>query len=297
MDKSVPIRSVSRSIAVLQAINRMKSLSLMEIARAVGLPYPTAFRIIQTLMHEGLIECEPTRKHYRATELVQSLSHGYSGGGNLLTAARGHMVEITRKLTWPVAVVTHCGQSMVVRDSTHTLTSLTFFNYSPGYTMPLLECASGHAYLAHVPDDERANILTGIETFERRTHMLEMFRGDKLVQSIRDNGYATCHRNPHTPSPGKTSSIAVPIFECGRVVGTLTFVFFASAMSLAQAVERYVGELKAAAAALSLELTQGGVEARQTVHDDAALRRVAALPAAVARPPSVAPAGAMAMKH
>ena len=46
MEKGVPIRSVSRSIAVLQTVNRMKSLSLMEIARAVDLPYPTAFRIV-----------------------------------------------------------------------------------------------------------------------------------------------------------------------------------------------------------------------------------------------------------
>jgi len=257
MERGVPIRSVSRSIAVLQAVNRMRSMSLMDIARAVDLPYPTAFRIIQTLMHEGLIECEPTRKHYRVTELVQSLSLGYQDGGKLVSAARPHIVELTRRLSWPVSVVTHVGQSMVVRDSTHTLTSLTFFNYSPGYMMPLLECASGHAYLAHVPDDERSNILTGIETFERRTPMLEMFKGDKLVTSIRQNGYATCHKNPHSACPGKTSSIGVPVFECGRVVGTLTLVFFSSAMPLADAVGRYVQELKSAAHALSEELTHG----------------------------------------
>jgi IclR family mhp operon transcriptional activator len=257
MEKGVPIRSVSRSIAVLQAVNRMKSLSLMDIARAVELPYPTAFRIVQTLMHEGLIECEPTRKHYRVTALVQSLSLGYRDGGKLLGAARPHIVELTRRLSWPVSVVTHVGQSMVVRDSTHTLTSLTFFNYSPGYTMPLLECASGHAYLAHVPDDERANILAGIEAFERRTQMLEMFKGSKLVQSIRDAGYATCHRNLHTPCPGKTSSIGVPVFECGRVVGTLTLVFFATAMTMADAVNRYASELKAVARTLSDQLTHG----------------------------------------
>ena len=55
-------------------------------------------------------------------------------------------------------------------------------------------------------------MLTGIETFERRTQMLEMFNGDQLVQSIRESGYATCHRNPHTACPGKTSSIGVPVF-------------------------------------------------------------------------------------
>lgn len=59
MEKSVPIRAISRGIVVLQLINRQGSATLMEIARGARLPYPTACRIVQTLVHEGLIECEP----------------------------------------------------------------------------------------------------------------------------------------------------------------------------------------------------------------------------------------------
>jgi IclR family transcriptional regulator, mhp operon transcriptional activator len=255
MERGVPIRAVSRSIAVLQCINRHGSLSLMEIARGVSLPYPTTFRIIQTLLHEGLIECEPTRKHYRATQLVQTLSVGYRENGNLLMRARPHMVALTRKVSWPVSLVTHVGQSMMVRDSTHSETSLSFCNYEPGYTLPLLECASGHAYLAHVPDADRLSMLAGLETLERRSHMLEMFKGDKLVNRIREDGYATCDRNPHSAVPRKTSSIGVPVFEGSRVVGALALVFFASAMPTAEAVRRYAEDLKATAGAISEELT------------------------------------------
>lgn len=254
MDRGVPIRSVSRSIAVLQCINRAGSLSLMEIARAVALPYPTAFRIIQTLMHEGLVECEPARKHYRATQLVQSLSSGYRDHGNLLLRARPHIVALTQRHGWPISVVTHVGRSMMVRDSTHQLTSLTFTNYAPGFTLPILECASGHAYLAHVPAEERAGILNGLEAVERRSHMLELFKNERLVQRIREDGYATFDRNPNTAVPGKTSSIGVPIFEGEHVAGAMTLVFFSSAMSMAEAVRRYVDDLKAVAAAVGAEL-------------------------------------------
>ena len=72
MEKGVPIRSISRSIAVLQCINGGGALSLTEIARVVKLPYPTTVRIIQTLMHEGLVACEPVDKKYRATCMVES---------------------------------------------------------------------------------------------------------------------------------------------------------------------------------------------------------------------------------
>jgi IclR family mhp operon transcriptional activator len=72
MEKGVPIRSISRCISVLQAINRAGDLSLMEIAKRAKVPYPTACRIVQTLLHEKLIEREPTRKHYRPTALIRS---------------------------------------------------------------------------------------------------------------------------------------------------------------------------------------------------------------------------------
>jgi len=40
MEKGVPIRSVSRSLAVLRAINRQGSMSMAEIARIAAVPYP-----------------------------------------------------------------------------------------------------------------------------------------------------------------------------------------------------------------------------------------------------------------
>ena len=49
----------------------------MDIAKRAKVPYPTACRIVQTLLHEGLIEREPARKHYRPTPLIQSLSNGF----------------------------------------------------------------------------------------------------------------------------------------------------------------------------------------------------------------------------
>ena len=54
MEKGVPIRSLSRGIAVLQAINRGGTISMMEIARTSNVPYPTACRLVQTLVQNRL---------------------------------------------------------------------------------------------------------------------------------------------------------------------------------------------------------------------------------------------------
>jgi len=252
MDNSPPIRSLSRGIAVLQAVNRGDALSMMEIARSSEVPYPTACRIVQTLMSEGLIEREPSRKRYRPTALVQTLAYGFQSDANLARVARPHIVDLTRKLGWPISLTTNVGHSMVIRDSTHALTTLVFNNYHPGFTMPVLECAAGIGYLSFIEDQKRLDMLNALKLLPKRVnlHMIDLMEDGALVSEIRDAGYATRAHNHFTRNPGKTSSIAVPIMQGQDVVGMLTLAFFATAMKLTDAVERFVGPLHQTAAAI-----------------------------------------------
>ncbi|MBI2725375.1 MAG: helix-turn-helix domain-containing protein [Polaromonas sp.] len=255
MERSAPIRSICRSIAVLQAINRAGSLTLQEISRNADIPYPTAFRIIQTLVHEGLVECEPHRKRYRATALTQSLSLGFRDSGKLVEHSHSPIVAMTKKIGWPMSLTTRAGQTMMVRDSTHLLTSLTFNNYYPGYTLPILGCSSGHVYLAYCDDEERTSILNGIKTLGDESPMLKLFESGSLRTVIRENGYATIDRNRNNANPGKTSSIAVPVFENGHIAGALTLIFFSSAMAPTEAVARYMDDLKETARKIGMAVS------------------------------------------
>lgn len=256
MEKGVPIRSLSRGLAVLQAINRAGSLSMMEIARMADVPYPTAARIIQTLLHEGLIEQEPARKRYRATALVQTLSHGYQGHGALIRAAREAIVTLTHDISWPVALSARVGQSMVIRDSTHSLSALTFNTYYPGYAMPILECASGLAFLAYCEAEEREEILSALRAFgdPDHKHVLDLFECEDLAKTIRSQGVSTRSYNQFTRNPGKTSSMAAPIFLDGRVAGTVSIAFFSSAMPMKTALTQLAEPLRQTASTITQRL-------------------------------------------
>lgn len=247
----VPIRSVSRALAVLQAINQTGSANLTTIARLSGVPYPTASRLVETLIHEGMVEREDPGKRYRPTALVQTLSCGFQGFSTLIKHARGHMEALTHKTLWPVSFVTRVGHSMVVQDSTHSLTSLTFNNYHPGFALPILACASGLVYLAYAPPEERAMVIAGLRQapgFD--TGALLMFENDYLTHKIRSDGFAMHIRNQHTLNPGKTSSISVPLFDGGALAGTLTLVFFATAVRTIGEARRFLDPLQATAAAI-----------------------------------------------
>lgn len=258
MEKGVPIRSISRCISVLQAINRAGDLSLMEIAKTARVPYPTACRIVQTLLHEKLIEREPTRKHYRPTALIQSLSNGFQSSSQLVGVAREHIVALTKKHGWPISIATRVGQSMVIRDSTHALTYLTFNNYAPGYPLPILECAAGKAYLAHADDDERELIIRELRASGASWDFLtmKMLESGDLLDDIRRVGYAVKGRNRFTETPGKTSSIARPIFGSEGVVGSIVVIFFSSTMKMDDAITRFDPDLKLTADRISGSLIE-----------------------------------------
>ena len=257
MEKGVPIRSISRSLAVLRAVNRGGPLSMMEIAHTSRVPYPTACRIVQTLMHEGVLEREPSRKRYRPTFMVKALSHGFQDHSGLIEIARPHLVGLTKTHLWPVSLVTRVGQMMIVRDCTHAISPMALTNYSPGTTFPLLECAAGQVYFAHANPEERRSLLEGApqSEFSIDPLTLKQFEAGGLIEEIRQNGYALRGRNRFTNTPGRTSSIAAPIFKDGRIYAALTLVVFATAMRLSQVGERYGPPLKQAARAIEEEFS------------------------------------------
>jgi IclR family transcriptional regulator, mhp operon transcriptional activator len=240
------IRAIKRGLSVLQAINRSGSLRLMDISLTTGLPYPTVCRIVETLVEAGMIEREASVRKYRPTALVQTLSAGYQEDHALAVRARPHIVALCQKVNWPITIATRVGNRMMIRDSTHRLTTLTFNNYAPGYTLPLLECSVGKAYVAYCDDDERENIIAGLKKMKTEVddRACLILQDGFIVKRILEDGYATHEYNLYTESPGKTSSLGVPIFVDGKLAGALGLIFFSSAMSVKNAARDFVDEMK-----------------------------------------------------
>jgi len=257
LDRGIPIRALTRGLSVLAAINRDGPISMTGIARAAQVPYPTACRVMQTLIHEGFVEREPARKRYRVTSLVHTLSTGFQAEDLLVRTARPHIEALCREVGWPISITTRVGTRMMVRDTTHKMTSLTFSHYYAGYTLPIAECATGKVNLAFCSDEERRSIIDGWKSAESEAANmgLLLLSEDHLIRKIRADGYAMQIRNVYNADPGKTSSIAVPLFDCeGGFVGSLALIYFASAVKTDQAVEKFLALMQATAKAIAADL-------------------------------------------
>ena len=222
----------------------------------MGIPYPSVCRIVHTLIGEGLIEKIPNSKRYRPTVLVRALSSGYQAEDELVSVAREHIVGLCEEIVWPISLAARVGQWMMLLDSTHHLTSLTFSNYSPGYTLPLTECATGKAFLAFLDADQCQSILENLH--KSNPQLLSKSRlktlDDEYWQSIREQGFATQYVNSFNADPGKTSSIAVPILVNGQVFAAMAMIFFRSSLTLDAAKLKFLEPLQACAEKISQSL-------------------------------------------
>ncbi|QTD57422.1 IclR family transcriptional regulator domain-containing protein [Parasphingorhabdus cellanae] len=264
MERGVPIRAITRGIAVLSAVNRDGPITMMNISKSANIPYPTACRIVQTFLHEGLIEREPARKRYRVTSLVQTLATGFQSEDQLVAVARPHLEELCRKFSWPVSLATRVGTRMMVLDSTHKMTSLTFTNYYPGYTLPIAECATGKSYLAHCSDEERQTIVEAWKATDNETSKMGLLlvSDDVVLNKIREDGYAHQMRNFYNEEPGKTSSLAVPVNgPDGDILGSLAIIYFASALKADEATATFLKAMQETASQITESLEKSGSSA------------------------------------
>lgn len=215
-----------------------RPLTQIEIAHATKLPYPTVWRILMTLIDVGLVEVVPVSGHYCLTSKALALSAGFQDRLQLVRRYRRAMDELCREVMWPISLSTPAGNSMIVHYSTHSATSLTYTVYQPGYATPMGKTASGLAYLSALSDDESARLIRGLGLARLDLKILQ----DHIARA-RADGFGTYERSDFNPTPGKLSTIAVPLRVDDSVAGALSLSYFVNAFPLKTAVERYIPRL------------------------------------------------------
>jgi IclR family mhp operon transcriptional activator len=248
------IRSISRALDVLRAINLHRSLNMMAISNICKIPYPTACRIVETLLAEDVIERETSRKRYRPTARVKTLSVGYQEVNELADTSRPHITKLTRDVRWPISVCSRVGMSMMICESTHSIAPFTLNMYHPGYTVPILGSSSGKVYLAFSSDEDRKSILGQLRDITPASANRIIDTLEAEIDTIRTRGFSTYDRMRHTANPGKTSAISLPVLAHGKVTGTVTLAFFCSTLTMAKAIDTFLPPLKQTVRAIENDL-------------------------------------------
>jgi IclR family transcriptional regulator, mhp operon transcriptional activator len=237
--KSDTVEAASRTLLLLEELNRHRVTSIDRLHKATGLPKSTVVRLMKSLCAMGYAANDRRQGGYAVASRVKSLSNGFHGDPLVVEAARPWAIAFTRQYHWPVAIAVLDGSSVVVRFSTIPDSPVSPFHGTLNTHLSLLGRALGRSYLAFCPTSERWMLLDMLARSQEAEDKLatERRRALALLATIRKQGFA--ERDPMV-EPRSSGTIAVPITVNQRVLATVGMTYFTSALDRADVVQRYV---------------------------------------------------------
>jgi IclR family mhp operon transcriptional activator len=239
-----PIRSFTRGLAILAALNRHGSASVLTLAAETGLPRATIYRLLQSLLDEGYIGRGAADDRFHLRFKVKLLSGGFRDEHWISTVAGPALVELTQRISWPCDIVTLDGLKMIIRDTTHPMAPLSIDHNVVGRKLPILGSASGLAYLAFAPAPERAALLDMLAASDDADDALARDRAqaERLIATARRRGYAGRQGGAIWPHTG---AVALPIRSRRRVLGCISVIWMARAIAFEDGMRRCLEPLRA----------------------------------------------------
>ena len=236
------IRALNRGLVVLQALNRLGAARPAELAKLTGLDRTTTYRILATLEQVGLVVQNRSSDAFILTELVRTLSDGFTERDRTTQIVSGHLGTLFQKVLWPTDFATFERGAMVIRDTTHRFSPYSVHRAMVGKPRPLFTSALGRAALAGASEQDRATMLQivrGTEQWSQAANSEIEERVALILADYAQRGYGW--------SVGGTeqniSAIGVAVRTSGAAAA-INLVFFRSAMSVETAAERYLDALR-----------------------------------------------------
>ena len=248
------VRSVQRGFDILQLVNSNIGKRTQELAELGKVPRPTAHRLLKTMEMLGYVVFDADRDGWYPTVDARTLSSGFREEAWVAREAMPRMMALGRRVHWPISLLTFSNFAMLVRETTHHHSPFPMDGGQVGQSVPMLFTASGRAYLATCPEDERAAIIEGLRRMDKPEYQWAWHTRslDTMLQQIRSTGFGTCDDGwrPNMPR------ISAPVFYNGRVVACMTVIWTKHALTVNQAIDRFAESLLEICDLISRDLSE-----------------------------------------
>lgn len=255
------IHALRRGLDVLFAIESTSAATLAELHRQTSIPKATLLRILKTLQQAGYVGYNEAEARYMPAPAMGESGPGTERRARLAAIAAPARQLLQRRVPWPCDLAVRDGRAMLIIDTHRPINGLAVNYRVLGFRPPMLVSSLGRCYLAFCGDDERREILAQLArspyATDRVAQRPETVR--RLVAHARALGYAT--RDPsHTPldSPDRFGAISVPVFEAGRLIGSLSCSWMPAVASERDIVAAHLAALQDTARAIEDRLRQSG---------------------------------------
>jgi len=238
------VRGLTRGLELLYLLNRAHGgAKIRDLADWSGIHRTTVRRLLETLVGEGYVRRSPSDDSYQLTLKVRQLSEGFQDAQWISQLAAPLLGQLLQQVIWPTDLCTLDGYAMVVRETTHRFSKLSFHRDMVGRRLPLLMTATGRAYISYCPEAERNDILERLRQYDDRQgmHANDEDYVRRVLRQTREQGYGA--NNQDWGDEGNIAAIARPIMREDEVVGCLNLVYIAKAMSTEKAAKKYLKKM------------------------------------------------------
>lgn len=239
------VRALARGLHLLNTLNRIDGgCTSSDLAKQTGIHRTTVRRLLETLQQEGYVRQSISDDSFQLTLKVRELSEGFRNDYWIAELATPLLADLLQKVAWPTDLCTLDGDAMVVRETTHRFSRLSFHRSMVGRRIPILTTAAGRAYFAFCPETERNELLKLLSSKPGKTGALARDANyiSNLINRTRNRGYAENYAEWEQEE--KIAAIAIPIRQGEQVIGILNLVYIAKAMLIEEAVKKHLPNMQ-----------------------------------------------------
>ena len=253
MVKYKKVRAINRGMDILAALSEEPGASVAQISKKVLVHRTTVYRILDTLEDAGYVRRSLVDDHYCLTNKLRTLGSGIDEDANIIDIAARHIRDLSSEIGWPSSIATIDGHRLVIRETTHGISSLFVHDVRIGTESPVLTSAMGRAFLGFCSDSKREKTIRMIADSDRLESSLarDDTYVDRVINLTREQGFGCSFGE----SRKLLASIALPIHLANEVKACINVVFFRSAVSADVAIRSYLPMLTRHAAAIEQGLT------------------------------------------
>ena len=238
------INSVEHALRLIEALHEAQPLSVSELARRLGLPRPTVYRLLRTLGGHGFLVQESNA--YRLSLRLLELASTALSASALQAAAQPVLAALAARTGETAHFAVLDGDRVGYVAKVESAHPIRMFSHV-GWRGPLHATGVGKVLLAWSAPSLLGRVLDGMrEAFTPHT----LTGAGELaaeVERIRAVGYAIDRQELIEG----LACVAAPVLAGPRLVGAVSV---AGPVARFAAAERFVGDVKAAAEAVAARL-------------------------------------------
>ena len=243
--------TVGKALEVLDQVAMFgRPVRFGELLEASPYPKATLYRLLQTLLSQGMVAYDESRQTYTPGLRLVRLAHAAWAQASLAPMAQRHIDALSAAVGETVHLAQLDHAQVLYVDKRNAANPVQMYSQA-GKVGPAYCTGVGKAILAFLPEDRLDRIIAQQSFYAFTPHTLttpEALRRE--LSHIRENGYGF-DREEHEPG---IICVAVPILgQDGVALGALSVTSTTSRTSLA-GLERLVPQIRDTAAAIAADV-------------------------------------------